>query len=370
MIEQHYGGKDGFWKFLMDRDNEGCLLGCSIKGNGKVGQLMIDGTNTGLILNHAYGINDIMEITDKEDPKRPLRIMRLRNPWGHTEWEGAWSENSKEFAKYESVIQEYVDDLAPDERFPLRSNDGTFFMHYSDWKEIFSTLFLNIDFPEDWTGVRFDSAWTSVNSGGLPNTYTKDVLERYAKNPQFLIRPKDDMTMMFSMTQTGGRLPLINSNPDHPRNMTYYSYPFNETLIYANVALFRLPFGQRYLTAFDKDKLVSISPIKRERENSCRVKLLGGETYVIVPSCEIAGNLGKVYLSIYFNQMFRDVEVKRVFHPLDTNEAKDEVLPYFIPEEAEKSGACPTWKLELVRAMLPYMITDEDKGAPMDSSDG
>ena len=331
---------------------------------------MIDGTNTGLILNHAYGINDIMEIADKEDPKRPLRIMRLRNPWGHTEWEGAWSENSKEFAKYESVIQEYVDDLPPDERFPLKSNDGTFFMHYSDWKEIFSTLFLNIDFPEDWTGVRFDSAWTSVNSGGLPNTYTKDVLERYAKNPQFLIRPKDDCTMMFSMTQTGGRLPVINSNPDHPRNMTYYSYPFNETLLYANVALFRLPFGQRYLTAFDKDKLVSISPIKRERENSCRVKLLGGETYVIVPSCEIAGNTGKVFLSIYFNQMFRDVEVKRVFHPLDTNEAKDEVLPYFIPEEAEKSGACPTWKLELVRYMLPYMITDEDKGAPADSSDG
>ena len=151
---------------------------------------------------------------------------------------------------------------------------------------------------------------------------------------------------------------------------TYYSYPFSETLLYANVSLFRLPLGQRYLTAFDKDKLVTISPIKRERENSCRVALQGGETYVIVPSCEIAGMTGKVFLSIYFNQAFRDVECKRVFHPLDTNEAKDEVLPYFIPEEAEKSGACPTWKLELVRNMLPYMITDEDKGAPDSSDDG
>lgn len=37
MIEDHYGGKDGFWAFLMDRDNDGCLLGCSIKGYGKVG---------------------------------------------------------------------------------------------------------------------------------------------------------------------------------------------------------------------------------------------------------------------------------------------------------------------------------------------
>jgi len=126
---------------------------------------------------------------------------------------------------------------------------------------------LNIDFPEDWTGIRFKSAWTDVNSGGLPNTYTKDVLERYAKNPQFLIRPKDNCTLMFSMTQTGGRLPLVEKDGSH----TYYDYPFSETLVYANVACFRLPFGQRLLTAFDKDKLEILSPIKRERENSCRV---------------------------------------------------------------------------------------------------
>ena len=44
-------------------------------------------------------------------------------------------------------------------------------MHYNDWKDQFSTLFLNIDFPEDWTGVRFKSAWTKSNSGGLPNKH-------------------------------------------------------------------------------------------------------------------------------------------------------------------------------------------------------
>jgi len=60
-----------------------------------------------------------------------------------------------------------------------------------------------------------------------------------------------------------------------------------------------------------------------------------------------------------------------VFHPLDKNTANDEVLPFFIPEEAEKSaGTVPTWKLELVREMLPYMITSEDSGIPIESSDG
>jgi hypothetical protein len=56
-------------------------------------------------------------------------------------------------------------------------------IHYTDWKENFSTLFLNLDFPEDWTGVRFKSAWTIENSQGLPTNYTSEFLERYAKNP-------------------------------------------------------------------------------------------------------------------------------------------------------------------------------------------
>ena len=80
----------------------------------------------------------------------------------------------------------------PDEQFDLGADDGTFLMHYSDWKENFSTLFLNLDFPEDWTGVRFKSAWTPSNSGGLPNKYTPDLLQRYALNPQFLIKPVND----------------------------------------------------------------------------------------------------------------------------------------------------------------------------------
>lgn len=36
-------------------------------------------------------------------------------------------------------------------------------------------------------------------------------------------------------------------------------------------------------------------------------------------------------------------------------------MPKFIPEEAEKVQVAPTWKLELVREMLPYMMTEEDE---------
>jgi hypothetical protein len=79
-------------------------------------------------------------------------------------------------------------------------------MSFQDWKDNFSTLFLNNDFPEDWTGVRFKSAWTKSNSAGLPKHYIKEEKERYAKNPQFLVAPVNDCEIMFSMQQTGGRL--------------------------------------------------------------------------------------------------------------------------------------------------------------------
>jgi len=263
----------------------------------------------------------------------------------------------------------YIKSLPEDEQFEMGGDDGTFMMHFSDWKENFSTLFLNIDFPEDWTGVRFRSEWTTSNSGGLPNSYTKDVLERYAKNPQFFVRAANDCTLMFSMSQLGGRLPIIAPNGEK----TYFDYPFAETLSYANISVFRLQFGEKYLKAFDKNAKVYISPIKRERENSGRVSLKGGESYVIIPSTEMPGVVGEVFVSIYVNQFARDIEIKRVFHPLDHNEGDDEILPYFIPEEAEKGGSsCPSWKLELCREMLPYMISDEDTGQPkgVESSEG
>jgi hypothetical protein len=94
MIEQHYGGEQGFWEFILDRDNDRCLMGCSIKGNGKGGPQIVDGQPTGLILNHAYGITDVVEFIDPFNKSKVIRLLRLRNPWGKSEFLGAWSDGS------------------------------------------------------------------------------------------------------------------------------------------------------------------------------------------------------------------------------------------------------------------------------------
>jgi hypothetical protein len=60
-------------------------------------------------------------------------------------------------------------------------------------------LFININFPDRWTGVRFKSKWTKSNSGGLPTKYELEHLERFATNPQFLIKPEKDTKLFFCL---------------------------------------------------------------------------------------------------------------------------------------------------------------------------
>lgn len=164
-------------------------------------------------------------------------------------------------------------------------------MSYEDWKDIFSTLFINLDFPEKWTGVRFDSEWNQSNCPGLPRSNTMDELQRYAQNPQFLIVPKNDTEMMVSMSQTGGRLPIKKG-----KNIQYYDYPFKELLRYACLAVFKVNPEEEYLKKFEtgRDKLVYLSPVKRERENAGRIFLQGGQHYIMVPSCELENRKNEV----------------------------------------------------------------------------
>jgi hypothetical protein len=110
--------------------------------------------------------------------------------------------------------------------------------------------------------------------------------------------------------------------------------------------------------------MVVCTPVKRERDNTGRCYLKKGFQYVIVCSPEKPKARGKFFLSVYFDQRLRDVDIKRIFHPEDLNSAKDDVLPYLIPEEAEKlAAATPVWKIKLVKESLKYMMTDEDSGA-------
>jgi len=136
-------------------------------------------------------------------------------------------------------------------------------------------------------------------------------------------------------------------------------------LKYACLAIFQLDYGETELKMFDKNKIVYLSPIKRERENSGRAHLKGKMTYIMIPATEVPGQVGDFHISLYHNLLMREMETKRVYkNPSEKKTSKDETLPKLIPEEAEKSGNCvPVWKLDLIRSQVRhgFFISDDDE---------
>jgi hypothetical protein len=79
--------------------------------------------NDGIITNHAYTITNVIEIEDKE---LVYTLVKIRNPWGGTEWNGKFSDDS--------------DAWTPSLREKLnvqKKNDGIFYMDSKDFFEVF-----------------------------------------------------------------------------------------------------------------------------------------------------------------------------------------------------------------------------------------
>lgn len=60
--------------------------------------------------------------------KKPINLVKLRNPWGNTEWKGGWSDESDDWTKT----------LKGNLKFVMEPNDGTFWMDFEELKKHFS----------------------------------------------------------------------------------------------------------------------------------------------------------------------------------------------------------------------------------------
>lgn len=72
-------------------------------------------------------------------------------------------------------------------------------MCYSNWRDIFNNVFVCVDFPEEWCGVRYKYKWDESNSGGTPSPMNEENMRKWAKNPQFLISPRKPCEVFISL---------------------------------------------------------------------------------------------------------------------------------------------------------------------------
>jgi len=284
------GDKDTFWKFLLERKADGCMMGCSTSG-GTEGPIQIDGEPCGVLSGHAYGLIDVFEIPDPDmtNPRKTHRLLRIRNPWGKGEWKNKWSDESEQLDNHMDKLDAYFKTLPPDEQF-RKGEDGTFLMCYSDWRSVYNKVFISVNFPDKWNAIRYSSMFEKDCSGGLPGKPEESKVD-WAMNPQYYFEAKKDMEIFLSLGQDDGRRVQPNGK--------YFKFPYSELIHPICLTVCKVK-GKQKVEKFDKDIVISTSVLKEHREVSIRIKVTKGH-YIFVPAAREKGSEGPFFLSIYYD---------------------------------------------------------------------
>lgn len=211
---------EDFWKQLNTWGGN-AMMGCSAKGAAE-GPIIQYGVPTGIMSGHAYSILNLFKI-DKSFGKGKSRLLRIRNPWGATEWLGKWADDSEQVEENKEAIKEYYRSVRREVCFtqyrvkmanmekwvedPI--DDGNFLMCYKDWREIFSTMYIcrNFFHENEYRAVRFAYSWTEENNGGTPIHGTDEECEEWGKNPFAKISVREaSVTLHICVSQEDARM--------------------------------------------------------------------------------------------------------------------------------------------------------------------
>lgn len=122
--------KDEFWTRILKSSENSYLMNSASNHDGL--RLLL----AGLVSGHAYSLIKAKEgIVNGE----LIRLVKMRNPWGKTEWKGKWSDKSKLWTdEAKKVFQEEI----------VVENDGIFWMGYDEYMQMFySTQFCMVISP-------------------------------------------------------------------------------------------------------------------------------------------------------------------------------------------------------------------------------
>uniref|UniRef100_A0A8C5QJ67 Calpain catalytic domain-containing protein n=1 Tax=Leptobrachium leishanense TaxID=445787 RepID=A0A8C5QJ67_9ANUR len=156
------------WETISQAEEDEALMGCYIQVSetADVGRI----NEEGLVLGHAYSVIAARKVRTKSGE---VHLLRLRNPWGFTEYNGPWSDRSRD---WESVSESERRELN------LQKEDGEFWMLCKEFCSVFTLLVvcrINLD-PSCWSITSLSGRWQSgVNAGGGRR------LKSFFSNPQF-----------------------------------------------------------------------------------------------------------------------------------------------------------------------------------------
>lgn len=105
----------------------------------------------GLVSDHSYAVIKAVDLQTKQYGR--LRLLQLRNPWGHKEWLGDWSDKS----------DKWTDDLKKQVGF-VDADDGMFFISFNDYMNYYrSTTICKVN-----DNFNHNSIKVTQNNGNQP----------------------------------------------------------------------------------------------------------------------------------------------------------------------------------------------------------
>ncbi|XP_073483690.1 calpain-9 isoform X2 [Aquarana catesbeiana] len=171
---------------IMDKAlKRGSMLGCSIDITSSAETEAK--TPQGLVKGHAYSITGL-DVVNYRGQK--VQLIRVRNPWGQVEWNGAWSDNSPEWSSIDPAERKRLCQTSLD--------DGEFWMKMEDFKRYFDKVeicnltpdALDDDIEHKWEVNVHQGSWVRGSTAGG----CRNFLETFWTNPQvkLSLTEKDD----------------------------------------------------------------------------------------------------------------------------------------------------------------------------------
>ncbi|XP_063043315.1 calpain-5-like isoform X2 [Engraulis encrasicolus] len=173
-LMQHPDQRKTLFQTLSKAHSQRALITCSIRP--EEGECLESVLDCGLVKGHAYGVTAIRRIrlgprllgscgeTDR------LCMVRLRNPWGTSDWTEAWSQGSQEWQQLGRKEREKMGLVVRDV--------GEFWMEFEDFCCYFTDMVVcrlaegSLLWHKDrWREVRCEGEWRPPPRGGRPKRY-------------------------------------------------------------------------------------------------------------------------------------------------------------------------------------------------------
>ena len=318
------------------------MMGCSVdsnrldiikieKNNENYDEVVLNNNHTGILANHAYSILDAFEIPKPSSKKnrKTSRLLRIRNPWGNKEWKGKWCDDSFETKKNKERIEEKLNKKyhGTNEKINLSQDDGTFLMCFSDFRQIYNSIYICKNFPPNYIGIRIKSKWTPNDSGYIPKNNDELKEEIFCRNPQYYLEKKIDGMIFISLIQNDGRL---NEGE---------RYPFINSINKAILLIFKVTSKEKVNNLKYK---IGQTKISLSKENVFKENLPKG-LYIIMPSTTVEGSIGDYCLEMHFeDELIEGLDVKGInkvkslenhyIEKLGGNDADWEIMTDFIKD--------------------------------------